>query len=122
MRFQVVGAEAQGSVLTITMSVTNQGIDRELRASFYVACGGAAEIIDDRGNTYNTHMVRIGNRDCSSNLLNGVATTMTLTFQNMATIGGVIEANQIKRLALPNLQIALEGGPLDFMNIPIRKN
>jgi hypothetical protein len=123
LQFTVTRAEAEGNVLTVTLSVLNQGTDRELRASFYVACGGAAEIIDDKGNTYSTGFVRIGNRDCGSDLLNGVTTQVTLTFRNLATTGGVLEASVIKRLTLPNIEIARrDRGTLEFRDIAISKN
>ncbi len=120
--FRVVSAEAQGNELVVTLSVLNQGIDRQLRASYFVGCGKAAEMIDDKGKTYGPALVRLGNQNCQSDLLNAVATQMTVTFRNLATIGGVLEASALKRLTLGSLDVARRTrGGVEFRNIPIRR-
>ena len=111
--FQIFDPVAEGAVLTVTLSALNQGLDRPLNV-------GSAQIIDDMGNTYVSNLITIANRQRSAQLLNGVKTNLVLTFREMDTIGGVLQANQIKRLAV-SVTVGKDSENLEFWNIPIRK-
>lgn len=121
IRFEVTDAVAQGNVLTVNMVATNGGIDRTINTGRMGGGARAAQVIDDFGNTFGVALITIGNQSWTADLVNGVRTAITLTFRDMPTIAGVLQANQIRRLTFPNVSVGQANGSIEFRNLPIRK-
>ena len=122
IQFQVTGAVAEGGVLTVTGFIFNQGSDR-LVGSYVPGQGPTIELIDDLGKTHTVTLITIGNQQWRSEVLNGVRTEMVMTFREMETRAGVVEASSIRRLSLKSvIAPATQIDVVEFRNIPIRKN
>jgi hypothetical protein len=120
VQFQFGEAVAEGKALTVTVWLTNQGIDRTISAG---NVGNGVQLIDDSGNSYTPTEVTIGNRRNTSDIVNGIRTKVTLRFE-LPTLGGVIQAKQIARLTV-DLQVGTpqhsDSGSIRFQDAPIQK-
>ena len=116
VRFDMVGAVAQGRTLTISLQALNQGADRPVAIS-----RDSVQIVDDTGNVYRPTRVVIGNQEERSELINGIRTNVSLVFEG-------VQANAVARLRAkvrigPQVQAGPETGEdLEFRNLAIRKN
>jgi hypothetical protein len=123
VRYELASAIANGNTLTITVFATNQGIDRELDLG---ANDTPVLLIDDMGNSFRPADVTIGNQRNRSVVVNGVNTSITLTYQAMPTIAGRMQSSQVRRLTLiPALRQGSERwryGKVEFQFMPIQKN
>jgi hypothetical protein len=116
VRFNMIGASAEGRTLTISLQALNDGADRPVAIS-----RDAVQIVDDAGNVYRATRVFIGNQEERSELINGIRTNVSLVFEG-------VQANAIARLRAkvrvgPQVQGAPDAGEdLEFRNLAIRKN
>jgi hypothetical protein len=116
VRFNMIGASAQGRTLTISLQALNEGADRPVAIS-----RDAVQIVDDAGNVYRATRVVIGNQDDRSELISGIRTNIALVFEG-------VQANAVARLRAkvrlgPQVQGAPDAGEdLEFRNLAIRKN
>jgi hypothetical protein len=116
VRFNMIGASAQGRTLTISLQALNDGADRPVAISH-----DAVQIVDDAGNVYRATRVLIGNQEERSELINGIRTNVSLVFEG-------VHANAVARLRAkvrvgPQVQGAPDAGEdLEFRNLAIRKN
>jgi hypothetical protein len=130
VRFQLIDAVAQSKTIVVTISVLNEGTDRKLRLGYNPLQYDLFEgrLIDDHGRSFAPSKLLIGNGEWMADLVSGVRTTMTVTFPDMPTVRGVLEADTIARLTLtpvflgPVRPYPQEGGTIEFRNIPIRKD
>ena len=86
VRFNMIGASAQGRTLTISLQALNDGADRPVAIS-----RDAVQIVDDAGNVYRATRVIIGNQEERSELINGIRTNVSLIFEG-------VQANAVARL------------------------
>jgi hypothetical protein len=123
VRFDMVGAAAQGRTLTVSLQALNEGADRPVAIS-----REAVQIVDDAGNVYRATRVVIGNQDERSELITGIRTNISLVFDGLPAAGTSIQANAVARLRAkvrlgPQVQAGPETGEdLEFRNLAIRKN
>jgi hypothetical protein len=116
VRFDMVGASAQGRTLTISLQALNDGADRQVAIS-----RDAVQIVDDAGNAYRATRVLIGNQEERSELISGIRTNISLIFDG-------VQASAIARLRAkvrlgPQVQGAPDSGEdLEFRNLAVRKN
>ena len=116
VRFNMIGASAQGRTLTISLQALNDGADRPVAIS-----RDAVQIVDDAGNVYRATRVLIGNQEERSELINGIRTNVSLIFEG-------VQANAVARLrAKVRVGSQVQGAPdagedLEFRNLAIRKN
>jgi hypothetical protein len=117
VRFDMVGASAQGRTLTISLQALNDGADRQVAIS-----RDAVQIVDDAGNAYRATRVLIGNQEERSELISGIRTNISLIFDG-------VQASAIARLrAKGRLGTQVKGPPdsgedlLRVRNLPVRKN
>jgi hypothetical protein len=116
VRFNMIGASAQGRTLTIALQALNDGADRQVAIS-----RDSVQIIDDAGNAYRATRVLIGNQEERSELINGIRTNVSLVFEGVQT-------NAIARLrAKVRVGAQVQAGPdagedLEFRNLAVRKN
>jgi hypothetical protein len=115
--FRPLEAVAEGTRLTIRLQVRNLGPDRPIA----VSGDHHPEIIDDEGATYSAVLATIGNQSWRSEVLHDTSTDIVLTFSNLASEGGALRANEIKRLILPVSVGREPQRDVPFRGIPIRK-
>lgn len=130
--FHVDQAVGEGKTLIVVLTAVNTGLDRALgvgaRANGW-GCrlyknGPGVEIVDESANKFAPAAITVSNQESLSELLNGLATRVSLRFDNLPTMAGTLAAKRIVRLQV-GVQVG-EGagrgapcGTLEFRNIPI---
>jgi hypothetical protein len=116
VRFNMIGASAQGRTLTISLQALNDGADRPVAIS-----RDAVQIVDDAGNVYRATRVLIGNQEERSELINGIRTNVSLVFEGVQT--NAVARLRAKVRVGPQVQGAPDAGEdLEFRNLAVRKN
>jgi hypothetical protein len=116
VRFNMIGASAQGRTLTISLQALNDGADRQVAIS-----RDAVQIVDDAGNVYRATRVLIGNQEERSELINGIRTNVSLVFEGVQT--NAIARLRAKVRVGPQVQGPPDSGEeLEFRNLAVRKN
>lgn len=98
--FDLQGCKLSGQTVTCSLVITNKGVDGKLTIINWGGSTSVARIFTDSGDEYRSQVVQLGNKrqnaqDVENELVSGIPTKASLTFENVSTKGSMLTLLEI---------------------------